>query len=260
MEETQRFAALVAGPERALDLDEAALLIAAHARPGLDVATYLRRLDDLAAAVRAPDVDGICKYLFDECRFAGNEHDYYDPQNSYLDRVLDRRLGIPITFSVLLIEVGRRLGLSLAAVAMPGHVLVADLGAPGELVDPFAAGARLDHRSAEALSSRRVGAGQPFRPEYLTPVGPRIVVERMLANLDVIATARGDRIMLAWVMGLRVTLPGTGARLHRRHASVLADSGRFDQAADVLETLANSAQGDAVGDRARALRLRARLS
>src|SRR3954468_18824427 len=107
-EATERLAALVAGPEGALPLDEAAFLVAAHAHPGLDVDAQLRRLDDLAAGVAAPHLDALRRHLFGELGFSGNDVDYYDPANSFLDDVLDRRLGLPITLAVLMMEVGRR--------------------------------------------------------------------------------------------------------------------------------------------------------
>ena len=101
--------------------------------------------------------------------FAGNTVDYGDPRNSYLDVVLDRRLGLPITLSVLMIEVGRRVGLELFGVGMPGHFLV---GAPGSYFDPFHHGAFLTADDARELYER-TQPGAPFTDAYLDPVGPR---------------------------------------------------------------------------------------
>ena len=103
MDPTTRFAQLVVGPEELLPLDEAALLIAAHAHPGLDVDAQLRRLDALAGEVREPTLDGLRRLLFRDLGFSGNDVDYYDPSNSYLNDVLDRRTGIPITLAVLML-------------------------------------------------------------------------------------------------------------------------------------------------------------
>src|SRR5687767_8200788 len=104
---TSRFAALVQRPEAELAtrLDEAAFLLAAHAHPGLDVDTQRARLDELAAACASPRLADVAHHLFVEQGFPGNAEDYYDPRNSYLDDVLDRRLGIPITLAVVLMEV-----------------------------------------------------------------------------------------------------------------------------------------------------------
>jgi regulator of sirC expression with transglutaminase-like and TPR domain len=260
VEATERFAAVMSGPEAELALDEAALLIAAHARPELDVGRQRARLDELASGVTTPNLDGLCHYLFGSQRFAGNVTDYYDPQNSYLDRVLDRHLGIPITLAVLLIEVGRRIGVVLHGVNMPGHFLVGDAAAPDVLVDAFAGGTRLDRRGAEALFRDRQGAASPFLPDFLRPVSPHRIIARMLANLDVIATARADRFMLAWVVRLRAAVPHAGPAMQRRLAAALAECGRLDEAAEVLERLARAGHPGSAGDRTAALRLRARLS
>ena len=104
-----------------LALDEAALVIAAQANPELDVGGQLRRLDELAASLPEAGVASLCRGLFGELGLRGDTKHYDDPRNSYLDQVLNRRLGIPISLSVLLIEIGRRQGLVLEGVGMPGH-------------------------------------------------------------------------------------------------------------------------------------------
>ena len=239
------------GPEAALPLDEAALLIAAHAHPGLDVAAQLQRIDQLAAGVREPTLTGLRRHLFAELGFAGDEDDYYDPRNSYLDTVLDRRVGIPITLSVLLMEVGRRLGVPLDGVSMPGHFLVRDKVDPEVFVDPFARGRELDRRGAELRFHAIQGPGAVFDPSFLAPVGRRAIVARMLANLETAATMRNDTSTLAWVLRLRTSLPDAAEADRRKLASVLAATGRFVEAADVF---------DALGDPGAAARLRAKLN
>src|SRR5438552_615684 len=143
------FAALAAAGDRT-DLALSALAIARIAYPDLDPAPYLRQLDDLAAAVRprlypqaSPEaaVTELAGYLFGECGFRGNQEEYYDPRNSYLNDVLERRTGIPITLAVVLIETGARLGLGLEGVGFPGHFLVRVAGSP-PLLDPFFRGRR----------------------------------------------------------------------------------------------------------------------
>jgi regulator of sirC expression with transglutaminase-like and TPR domain len=267
---TQRFVALVGGPGGVGPLDEATLLIAAHARRGLDVAAERCRLDELAAGVAAPTLDALRTHLFGELGYAGNQVDYYDPRNSYLDQVVKRRVGIPITLAVLMLEVGRRIGVPLAGVSMPGHFVVRDKVDRDVFVDPFARGAVVDRTAIEA----RFRASQPsdaaFDPAYLDPVPASAVIARMLANLDAIAAARSDRAMLEWVVRLRVAMPGAPASLHRRLSGVLAARGRFDAAADVLERLDALGTGalgtdasDVDGrpdDLALAHRLRARLN
>lgn len=217
MDVTTRFAQLVVGPEETLPLDEAALLIAAHARPGLDVDEQLRRLDVLAAEVGEPTLDGLRRLLFRDLGFGGNEVDYYDPANSFLNDVLDRRTGIPISLSVVMLEVGRRVGVPLSGVSMPGHFLVRDKVDPEVFVDPFARGALLDRRGAEARFHVIQGPGAVFDPAFLEPVGRLAIVSRMLANLEGLARSRRDAAMLRWVRRLRATThaaPGLRGRVN----------------------------------------------
>jgi regulator of sirC expression with transglutaminase-like and TPR domain len=267
---TERFTALMGGSNGVASLDEAALLIAAHARPGLDVAAERSHLDDLAAGVVAPTLDALRTHLFSELGYTGNQADYYDPRNSYLDQVIERRVGIPVTLSVLMLEVGRRIGVPLSGVSLPGHFLVRDRVDPEVFVDPFARGAVLDRRATEARFRVGQHPDAAFNPAFLDPVPAAAVIARMLANLDVIATARSDRAMLEWVVRLRVAMPGAPASLHRRFSSVLAARGRFLDAAVVLEQLGASpvnasgidaSHSDAGSeDLALARRLRARLN
>ena len=196
MQVTERFAALVQGPEDALALDEATFLIAAHAHPKLDLAAQLARLDDLAERCATPTRDGVVACLFGSEGFHGNEVDYYDPENSFLDAVLDRRTGIPITLSVVLIEVARRLDVPLVGVGAPGHFIVLD-ETSGSFLDPFNAGRILDDDDRA-----RLYGGVP-----LESVGPRAIVSRMLANLKGIYTQQGDIDALRWVVRLRVLFP-----------------------------------------------------
>lgn len=257
----RRFAELMAGPDAALPLDEVALLIAAHVRPGLDHGAELARLDRLAAGVRAPTLDTLRHHLFVELGFTGNRGDYYDPDNSCIDQVVRRRLGIPITLSVVMMEVGRRLGVPMAGVSMPGHFLVRDKVDPDVFIDPFDGGAVLDVRACEQRFHDVHGSDARFDTRFLEPVSRRAIVARILANLDAIATARSDRPMLEWVTRLRASMPGAGEEHQRRLASVLAASYRFDEAADILERLATTGPGgDAADDLTAARRLRARLN
>jgi regulator of sirC expression with transglutaminase-like and TPR domain len=260
MNRTDRFAAVMAGPEASVPLDEAALLVAAAVRPELDVAAARARLDEVAAAVEAPTLEAVRTCLFVELQFAGDHADYYDSRNSCLDQVLERRLGIPITLSVLMLEVGRRVGVPLAGVSMPGHFLVRDQLDPDVFVDPFAGGAVLDARGCEARFRELHGPEAAFHAQFLRPVGARAIVARMLANLDAVATTRGDRRLLERVVRLRTLVPGAPAPMHRRLAEVLASSYRFDEAADVLEEVAGARTGGTEADAQAARRLRARLN
>ena len=241
--------------EEDLPLDEAALVIAAHASPGLDIAAQLARLDEMADRVGSPDVDGVCTLLFDTLEFRGDRQHYDDPRNSLLDQVLDRHLGIPISLSVLLIEVGRRCGVALAGVGMPGHFLVLDPEAPELLIDAFAGGQRLSRSDCERLLLGVIGSPATLEPEMLVPVGTRTIVARVLANLDQSFKRRSDQRSLAWVTRLRAAIPGLTVANRMALADQLAGFGQFGEAASLLEELASDDVIDA--DVARTLRTRA---
>ncbi|HET9692440.1 MAG TPA: transglutaminase-like domain-containing protein [Acidimicrobiales bacterium] len=257
-----RWRRIVALPDDRLPLDEAALLISAAANPGLDVTGQLGRLDDLAGRVRATGAAGVCEVLFGELGLVGDTETYDDPQNSYLDRVLDRGRGIPISLSVLLIEVGRRCGVPLVGVGLPGHFVVRDPAEPEEVIDAFGGGRRLDRAATEALVRRAVGPDAAVGPELLAPVGPQAVLARMLVNLDASFERRGDLDALGWVSRMRAALQGAPAGDRAQLASRLAGLGRFDLAATTLEEVAAAIPDPRARRRMvrEAIRLRARLN
>jgi regulator of sirC expression with transglutaminase-like and TPR domain len=257
---TERFVAAVQGPETALALDEAALLVAAHAAPGLDVDEQRRRLDGVADGVDDPSGAAVAALLFDRLGFRGNGQDYTDPRNSYLDQVLDRRLGIPISLAVLMMEVGRRAGVSFEGIGMPGHFLVRG---DGVLRDPFRGGRALELAECEALFRSVQGPSAWFSPALLTPVGPRAILARMLANLRHSYTERRDPAALAWVLRLRVAIPGVPPSELVDLARILAELGRFSEAARALDDLGATETlnpEEAARFRSRAAALRARLN
>ena len=261
MDPTQRFFELVDGPEASLALDEACFLVGAHARPGLVVAEQLQRLDDLATRVDEPTTEGLVEVLFAREGFRGNADDYYDPDNSFLDQVLDRRLGIPISLSVLAMEVGRRAGVALDGVGLPGHFLVRTRSEPTVFLDAFAQGHRLDVGGCAELFARSQGGGVPFDEALLQPVGPRLILARLLGNLRANYAQRGDRAGLVWVLRLRSRIPGVPLAERRDLASALAADGRFDEAAAELDDLAGHVgEPSAEKLRARSRQLRAQLN
>jgi len=253
---TDRFAELVRGPEARCRLDLGALLIAAHARHDLNVDHQIARLDELAAGA-GPSVDAVAEHLFGHADFRGDTEDYANPANSLLDEVLDRHLGIPITLSVLFIEVGRRAGVPLEGVGMPGHFLVGT-GDPDRFVDPFHQ-TLLDRAGCEKLFTSVHGAKARFAPRYLAPVRSRAVLARMLTNLQRSFVGRGDRAGALWAQCLRVLVPGATVGDRRQLAAMLAANGRFDAAALELDALAEEGVG---GDRDRyaARAMRAKLN
>ncbi len=242
------FRQLVADPAARPPLDEGALLIAA-AGTGADVEGGLARLDDLAArahAARASAVD-LADHLFVREGFAGNTRDYRDPRNSFLPDVMERRLGIPITLSVLMIEVGRRLGVHLHGVGMPGHFLVGVDAEPDTFVDPFHAGAVLDRDGCRARFATLQGPTAPFRPEYLAPTPTRAILLRMLTNLRQTYVARRSPDA-AWVVGLQLAFPELGPGDRAAIADVLGSVGAYTDAAAVLDGLADRADDGSTRD------------
>jgi regulator of sirC expression with transglutaminase-like and TPR domain len=201
----ERWKEIVAAPEEEIDLAEGALVLAAHEYPGLDVPAYLARLDELAATLRrrlrgdigpTETLIALNRYLFDELGFRGNAEDYYDPRNSYLNEVLDRRLGIPITLSLVYVEVGRRVGLALHGVSFPGHFLVKCVMRNGAVVlDPYARGVSLGVEDLQQrLKLLRSGAtpAPDMVAQMIVAAGRKAILARMLRNLKGIYRERGD--------------------------------------------------------------------
>ena len=235
----ERFAALVAegGPEP--DLDVAALTIAAGADPTLRPEVWLAELDRLAEPVAS--LDGLLRRLFVQEGFAGNSRDYYDPRNSLLHEVLARRLGIPITLAVVCIEVGRRAGVRLEGVGMPGHFLVRPVG-EDRYLDAFDGGTLLDLAHCEARFRATTGAGPdvPFGRHLLPTASTRTILARILANLRGIYAQRGRGSDLGWVLRMRLALPGVSAADVVEVGQVLGRQGRWLDGASFLELQAEA--------------------
>jgi len=256
-----RFIEVISGADAAIALDEAALLMAAQAHPGLDVDAQLSRLDEIAGGCSEPTLDGLRLHLFADLGFAGNRDEYYDPRNSLLHDVMDRRTGIPISLSVLMMEVGRRLGVPLWGIGMPGHFLVRDKVDPAVFVDPFERGALLDENGCQRRFHAVNGPGAGFDRSFLEPVERRMIVLRMLTNLETVYTSGGDRDGLAWVLAMKSVMPDRDSGEASKLARVLAAEGSYRTAADLLESLAALVPEDEAGRfRGPAARLRAKLN
>ena len=196
-----RFAELAALPDERLDPAEAALWIAAEEYPDLDVPHWLTRLDELAARARAriAPVEGaaarvlaLADFLYREEGFAGNRADYYDARNSFLNDVLERKLGIPITLALVFTWVARRAGLDAHGVGFPGHFLVRVSDGGEILLDPFD-GAIVSR--AECATWLRAAAGDQtleLDPQLLEPAPAKQIVARVLRNLKQIWLAREE--------------------------------------------------------------------
>jgi regulator of sirC expression with transglutaminase-like and TPR domain len=190
MMDNPEFRSAVQRPAAEIDLAQAALLYARDVYPDLDPVLYLKRLDEWAADVQAEiatAIDPIAtlnRFLFDNLRLEGNRRFYGDPRNSYLNQVIDHRLGLPITLSVLYIEVARRLGLQVDGIGLPGHFIVRHLDRDGaHFIDPFHQGRRLTGEDCRNLVVDLSNGTLEFQPAMLEPVDARYILTRMLTNL-----------------------------------------------------------------------------
>jgi len=211
-----RFAEMVSREDEQINLAEAALLIAAEEYPRVEVEVdlYLEKLDrigDIAreqanSASRALDLIAAVNFtLFDELGFRGNRASYYDPRNSFLNEVIDRRIGIPITLTVVYIEVAKRIGFPIKGVAMPGHFVAKHEAESGDLfIDPFNDGRLLGRLACSELVAEATGGALELEPDHLAAVTNKQILTRMLSNLLGIygtkdqprAIAAIDRILL----------------------------------------------------------------
>lgn len=227
MDPTERFAALMDDPLASPPLDEVALLIAAAQRQEFDLIGQLARLDEIAASTPSPTIEGLIRRLFwGDTALRGNDVDYYDPENSLLDAVLDRQVGLPITLSVVVIEVGRRLGLRFGGVGMPAHFLVRALDPPAdggpEFIDAFGGGRRLSADGCRALYRAVSGGSSEWDDAWLEPIDHRSIVIRMLNNLKAAYARRADIGGLVRVMRLRMAVPELAAVETDEYRRVLA--------------------------------------
>jgi regulator of sirC expression with transglutaminase-like and TPR domain len=259
----QRLAELASRPDPEIDLARGALLIATEEYRQLQEAPYLRRLDLLAERVRdrlGPEtapvlvLQGLCRVLFEEEGFRGNAEAYYDPRNSFLNDVLDRRLGIPITLGIVVLEVGWRLGLPLSGINFPGHFLVRYEGEVARLlIDPFDAGRVRWEDEGQELLDRVYGGMVRMRDEFLAPAGRMDVLARVLTNLKgIYLNVRDDERALAAVDRILMLRPTAAVELRDR-GLLLARSGRKHEAVADLERYLDCAPAAADAQSVRSL-------
>lgn len=231
----EAFARLLENDDGRIDLARACLMIAQDAYPALEVDRYLGEIERMALRLRAllPQEAGaedrvvaLNQYLFEDLGYWGNAEDYYDPRNSYLNEVIDRKTGIPITLSVLYMEVGRRIGLPLQGVSFPGHFLVRLRLRGGMLVlDPFSGGApqseselreRLQRVIPPGVADSLQAAELPL-DQFLEPAGNRQILARMLRNLKgIYREADKPQSMLDVLNRMLVVAPDASAELRDR--------------------------------------------
>ncbi len=184
-------------------LAEACLVLGTFIDPDLDGFDYLGRLDRMAADVNGSTHLAIRRIVSIREGIGGNTEDYDKIENGFLHKVLDSRRGLPIIVSAIWIEVGRRAGIEMEGVSLPGHFLVF---AGGQLVDPFHFGEAIGADEAASLVAESMGGKPRLEPAWLTPVGTRVILNRILANLADRYRAAEDSDNLAWVEACREVL------------------------------------------------------
>lgn len=261
------FASFAALPDERLDVLTGALLIARDEYPGLDIARERARVEALAAplgrlegARAEAQATRLAEHLFGNLGFRGNADQYYDPKNSFLNDVLDRRLGIPITLSVLYTEVARRAGVACSGVGFPGHFLVrieTEFGEP-LIVDPFGSGRLIGRETLESMLPQ----GARLDRNTLAPARSRSILQRMLANLKGIYATRGELSRLLLVLSRTLELDPTLVDDRRDRGLIAMRLGSKDVAeSDLCRYLELAPEaGDAADMRRMLSRIKARPS
>jgi len=217
--------------DASIDLATAALAIARTEYPALDVLHYLARLEKLAERVRGrmrsnptarETLAMLNRVLFDEEGLRGNRHDYYDPRNSFLNDVLDRKLGIPITLSVVYMDVARRVGFPMAGTGMPGHFLLKhyDVMAGEIIIDPYNRGRIVSEAECQQRLNEIYSGELELRPEYLQAVTHREILTRMLNNLRQVYFTKRNFTKGLVVLDLLLAIPPANPELLRERGLV----------------------------------------
>ena len=213
--------------DEAINLERAALYLALEEHPTLDVDVTLEQLDRMAAVVhdRLPEsryplrvIAVINHYLYEELGFSGNRQDYYDPQNSHLNQVLDRRLGIPITLALVYLAIAKRIDFPMIGVGMPGHFLIRPVVEEMDVyVDAFNGGEVLFRQDCAALLQKLYQQPVTLRSEFLQPISNRQFLARMLGNLKGIAINQNNvQSALAAVERILLLFPEASGELRDR--------------------------------------------
>ncbi len=238
------FSQMIQKPEEDIQLDRAALYLAGEECPEIDVPSHLAELDFFASQIalrmagEAAPADlarSIAGYLFDEVGFHGNSTQYYEPDNSFLNRVLETRTGIPITLSLIFLEVGRRLGLRCSGVGLPGHFIVG-LDDSDEYLDPFNAGAALSTEDCRDLVHQMSGGRLEWTDEFLAPYSKHDLLFRILNNLKSVHMQK-ERWAKAVGVIQRMALINPGLlSLYQEQAWCQAQQQQYRLAIESLET------------------------
>ena len=232
-------------PEALIDLGRAALTIALPEYPKLAISDYLRRIDDLAVEVverAGADADQLRSIaalnfvLFSQHKFRGNRDAYYDPKNSFLNEVIERKTGIPIALSVLYMEVAKRIGLTFDGVGFPGHFMVKAIAEGNEIfIDPFDGGEIKSLDELAAMLEQMYGGKVGWRDDLLASVSKRQILQRMLSNLKAIYVRENDLVKFLSVLDRLLILDPAAAAELRDRGAIYTRLGCYGQAKDDFE-------------------------
>ena len=246
------FARQVSLADEEVDLQRAALYLAGEEFPDLEVERFLQRIHEMAEEVRSAADDpgqseekarSLNHYLFDLKGFSGNATDYYNPENSFLNRVMDTGVGIPITLSVLYLGLADRLGLDCYGVGMPGHFLVGirDLDL---YMDPFHSGQLLSAGDCRRLAEQMFGHTMEWDARFLEPSPNKVILLRILNNLRLIYSQSKDSRRLASVLQRMLLVDEANVALYRDLALCQIDMGQSSSAIQSLESLISHSSSD----------------
>ncbi len=252
---TAELTAMLGGSDNKIDLMRAALCIATHVYPELQPSESLQRIAKLAQRAQnkidsAQDIETVakklCGFLYTQIGFSGNKNNYYDPDNSCINRVLETRQGIPISLALVYISVGEALGLLIEGIGFPGHFLikVAKIYPENEqgetrIIDPFS-GQVLDLNDCKALFKASSGNASDFKNEYLKVISKRAFLQRMLRNLKAIYLNNGDYAQALRFCDQLLLLDESSAEERLQRAFILEQLECFELAAQDIERVLKS--------------------
>jgi regulator of sirC expression with transglutaminase-like and TPR domain len=231
-------------PDAPFDIGELALHLSRDEFPSVDVDACMGEIDAMAQEARRyvrgelpARVHGLCRYLFHEMGFRGNKADYFDPLNSYFNQVLERRIGIPITLSALVMTIGSRVGLRVEGIGLPGHFIARAVDGAHEVIfDPFHGGRELTPRDCENVVRQVTGKDITVTAETLCPLPLSLIVTRMLNNLRAIYLKRTDMPRAIRVLRRLRQLAPEDAQLQRDLGICLVHTGKPGPAIDLLKS------------------------
>lgn len=256
------FSQMIQKPEEDIQLDRAALYLAGEEYPEIDVSSHLAELDAFAEQIslrlgrvsnQAAPADlarAIARYLFDEVGFHGNQSEYYDADNSFLNRVLETRSGIPITLSLIFLEVGRRLGLRCSGVGLPGHFIVG-LDGSEEYLDPFNAGTILSAGDCRNLVHQMSGGRMEWSDDFLAAYSKHDLLFRILNNLKSVHMQSGQWAKAVGVIQRMALINPDLPSLYQEQAWCHAQQQQYRLAIKSLETYSQKANNPADAKRAK---------